>query len=639
MKGRLISIFFLFFIIISFSQVSFSQLTYTVSQSRGCPPFTVTVTGSRPAICTAGTYLYNVYYNNAVIFTGVVNESDFVFDVLSVGGYRIEYQANCPGGTTSPTSITVQGLDFSTPSILGQPCANRVASVNILENKFDRYLINWNDASSLQTVTGNNRYQRTYSDLTNRNINIAGVYSYTVNGVLSSCGSNVNTSITPQSNLQKAIFTELKVENLSTNQGIVSMKLELDDRFQYQSLYREQSSAYFAFDTLSNTAGAYTYTFGGLNTAARKYAFMFKTFDVCGAQLRGDSIWTLPIKAKALTSGDSVYIGELLEKTASYSLSVNGQNLFSGRIEPPPTVIPYFDENVVCNQQYCYETEAVISTLPRKISSISAQVCVTGLKPSTFTGVRNLNSTYEANKVKLSWEANTVSGVSYRVLAVDAKGDTSISDVITENIMFPKKQGVPCYDVQVLDNCGKSFFQRTCPIRLEGKMDNIEQNSLNYTTYVNPDLSSVINYNVELYTESGELITTFSSVPANTYLHNPIDQNNQVVVYRVVATLSNGSVTSSNFIPITQELRLYVPTAFSPNGDGINDVFFCKGLFWDSIEMFIYNRWGQTVFYTDNKNEGWGGGNFNPDLYHVYVTVKDKFGKKITSRQTLHLSR
>lgn len=54
--------------------------------------------------------------------------------------------------------------------------------------------------------------------------------------------------------------------------------------------------------------------------------------------------------------------------------------------------------------------------------------------------------------------------------------------------------------------------------------------------------------------------------------------------------------------------KLYVPTAFTPNGDGLNDVF--KASYGENITRFImeiYNRWGQKVFESSDIRKGWNG--------------------------------
>jgi len=52
----------------------------------------------------------------------------------------------------------------------------------------------------------------------------------------------------------------------------------------------------------------------------------------------------------------------------------------------------------------------------------------------------------------------------------------------------------------------------------------------------------------------------------------------------------------------------YIPNAFTPNGDGLNDIFRVVGLYRNiSFMMYIYNRWGQLVFQSDDIDQGWDG--------------------------------
>jgi gliding motility-associated-like protein len=52
---------------------------------------------------------------------------------------------------------------------------------------------------------------------------------------------------------------------------------------------------------------------------------------------------------------------------------------------------------------------------------------------------------------------------------------------------------------------------------------------------------------------------------------------------------------------------LFIPDAFSPNGDGINDIFLPKGEVETSQSMTIYDTWGAVVFQTDTPQNGWDG--------------------------------
>jgi gliding motility-associated-like protein len=52
---------------------------------------------------------------------------------------------------------------------------------------------------------------------------------------------------------------------------------------------------------------------------------------------------------------------------------------------------------------------------------------------------------------------------------------------------------------------------------------------------------------------------------------------------------------------------VYIPNAFSPNGDNYNDVFYIRGNCIDYMEFVIYDRWGEKVFTGNVTTDGWDG--------------------------------
>lgn len=78
--------------------------------------------------------------------------------------------------------------------------------------------------------------------------------------------------------------------------------------------------------------------------------------------------------------------------------------------------------------------------------------------------------------------------------------------------------------------------------------------------------------------------------------------------------------------------EFYLPNAFTPNGDGLNDVFYLNNTE-DIVEfdICIYNRWGELVFHTLDPNFGWDGtrnGNIVPDgVYNYVIKLVIKTGK------------
>ncbi|MFY9310959.1 MAG: gliding motility-associated C-terminal domain-containing protein, partial [Bacteroidia bacterium] len=65
--------------------------------------------------------------------------------------------------------------------------------------------------------------------------------------------------------------------------------------------------------------------------------------------------------------------------------------------------------------------------------------------------------------------------------------------------------------------------------------------------------------------------------------------------------------TSYQTVIIEPDFMFYVPNAFTPNDDGVNDTFIGKGMFINEFEMMIFDRWGNMVYKTDNINKPWNG--------------------------------
>ncbi len=86
---------------------------------------------------------------------------------------------------------------------------------------------------------------------------------------------------------------------------------------------------------------------------------------------------------------------------------------------------------------------------------------------------------------------------------------------------------------------------------------------------------------------------------------------NETTTFTAIASNANGCTTTKS---ITIEAICEappIPSAFSPNNDGINDIFAISYFNFENFEMKIYDRWGNTIFETNDQNEGWNGENKN----------------------------
>lgn len=106
----------------------------------------------------------------------------------------------------------------------------------------------------------------------------------------------------------------------------------------------------------------------------------------------------------------------------------------------------------------------------------------------------------------------------------------------------------------------------------------------------------------------------------------PIASPFLTTIYELTVTDSLGcSITVPYTIVVENNLLLYVPNAFSPNGDGINDLLLVFGVSLKKINFNIFNRWGEKVFdlETSDLTNGWDGTYFGkllpPEVYVYYL--------------------
>jgi gliding motility-associated-like protein len=103
----------------------------------------------------------------------------------------------------------------------------------------------------------------------------------------------------------------------------------------------------------------------------------------------------------------------------------------------------------------------------------------------------------------------------------------------------------------------------------------------------------------------------------------PVSSTTVDILYTSMVADSMGCFTATNTFSIHVEplSSVDVPTAFTPNGDGVNDVIYVDGWGIKKLNYFrVYNRWGQLLFESNDINIGWDG-NYNgvPQNMETYV--------------------
>lgn len=166
------------------------------------------------------------------------------------------------------------------------------------------------------------------------------------------------------------------------------------------------------------------------------------------------------------------------------------------------------------------------------------------------------------------------------------------------------------------------------------------------------------NFSVDSISGDSPLLVSFtnSSIGANAYqwqfgnLGTSADENPQFTFLQpgnhlVILTASNGECndTATVFIHVNNcESQVYIPTAFTPNADEINQEFYIKATCSYRVLITIFDRWGNEVHSWNDIAQGWSGlntaGNVMPVGVYVYLfELEDLNGIRTTYRGVLNL--
>jgi gliding motility-associated-like protein len=98
----------------------------------------------------------------------------------------------------------------------------------------------------------------------------------------------------------------------------------------------------------------------------------------------------------------------------------------------------------------------------------------------------------------------------------------------------------------------------------------------------------------------------------------PLASPTSITVYHLAVTDEYGCVNEDS-MTVRPYFPIYVPNSFTPNGDGVNDVFLVGGIKPTGFHLLIFDRWGNLVFETKDMDEPWLGQ--GPSDYFVSTEV------------------
>ncbi|MBI1223927.1 MAG: T9SS type B sorting domain-containing protein [Bacteroidetes bacterium] len=171
------------------------------------------------------------------------------------------------------------------------------------------------------------------------------------------------------------------------------------------------------------------------------------------------------------------------------------------------------------------------------------------------------------------------------------------------------------------------------------------------TVTVTPILDTIFRGEAVSILASYDPTYTYSWAPAdwldNPAINNPTSTPKEDVTYLLTVTDANGCFVERDVVIVVltlcDEPFVFIPTGFTPNGDGKNDSFRVIGNDLAEVHLVVYNRWGEHIFETNDPNGAWDGTYkgklLPPDAYGFYVEVTCLGGSKFFKKGNVTLIR
>jgi gliding motility-associated-like protein len=627
-------------VLVSFGQLPPYTACFTVDQDRGCAPHTVTVTSCSYSGSSVG-QPDPLYYYDFENFPGIFVQST-THTYTTPGKYVIRQAVNDGINSIVYTTDTIEVLGRPAPVFDPQLCMGRILRISFTDTIYDSFLINYGDGNTDTALPG---------DFTSHTYAGTSAYTLTITGRYNTgCTSTpVTQTIRPIDNLISPDPLDLTVTNASE----ITLRMHVLEGRRYELQYKINNGAYSASNFFTATANAlHTYTQTGLDTENNTYTFRLRNTDVCGnVSAFSAELASIRLNANALNGSNQVtFLSNGGLTFGDLSLFRNNSLLQSNAISP------YADNTISCNQEYCYRIQGTHTTSNTTTGqphlSYSAIRCVTASYIGAAPALSNVNSTVEGASIKIVWDTPplhpSVPGVGqYQIRRNEGSGFVAYANSNTHPYIDPNvavATSAYCYQLAYTDACGNAapVSLTTCPVVLTLNRTD-ETNHLSWTNYTGY-ASGIQAYILENLDEQGNVVLSKSVGLANSF-SEVADPSLAQIIYRirVVANGSENIVSYSNVVLLDLTPQVYMPTVFTPNGDGENDVLEVKGKYFNSIRMTILNKWGEVVFFSDDVHRGWDGmHNGQPasvDSYVYLIEATDNTGEKVSLKGVVSLLR
>jgi gliding motility-associated-like protein len=544
-----------------------------------------------------------------------------------------------------------QVIDATLPSFTVTACAGNTALITVTDRLYTQYTIQVNGGAA-QPLVGRQ------PQLVTINPNMANTFVLTGRLTNSTCGVSSTQTATIAA-AQTPVLTRLTRSGTAAAGGPALLEFtQVPAGYNYY-LQVENPSAPGTYRRVAAVPVA-----GGSNTAsftldpAAPGRYRLRRTDAC---LSPDSAASNPAITVGLTGASTNNKIDLTFRPYAQS-AVAGYTLTrsDGVVIPPlpGSATGYSDAAVVCGNTYTYRLTATLVGGGQAISNSASVLTQSTLPPPAPLVVASFDvrnrvvvtaspaqgAAFAAGgQVVISRQAAGATPVAYPVFLTGKSGVPSRT-VRDSTALATLLASPPCYSATLRDTCGNvsAPSASSCPALLTATAADPEglTAQLRWSAFQGPGSPAAsVSYRVLTIAADGTVLATSMPTTGLTYFDPTPPADVQVLRYRIEASgagLPAGTFSYSNVASIVRRPRLTVPTAFTPNGDGLNDVLELKGRYLQNFTFIIVDRNGQQVFRSTDRTQTWDGTiNGHAPVNGAYVWRLDLQGEDgQTLRQT-----
>lgn len=452
----------------------------------------------------------------------------------------------------------------------------------------------------------------------------------------------------------------LRVSVVNDNQIVIDHKKSSQVDFFSYKIYSDVNGSYELLNEQSDR-NITSFIHSGVNTLTTSQCYKIEVQNTCGLlsdTLTIDPHCSIEVGAKGVVNAIELnwnhYTGWAdLERYDIYreSLSITGQFDLIGAVAADSN--HYTDSAVNCYIEHRYRVQGVERNGNTQISwsdtCAAEPIWENVLLPNTLIRA----SVVDDEHITIDWSnvpspimpivqyvlEKSSDGINYQHL-----GNFDASSFTTEDFDVLVDDQSYFYRSYAIDQCGDtspmSNFGKTILLHASTDSTLDQKPILDWTTYQGWT-AGVSYYTIEIENEDGSFTEVGNTNYQDTAFKDEVTNLNQrpEYCYRIIGhkVLENGeeeviSISNEDCSPVKS--LLWIPNAFSPNRDNLNDKFVTPGIYIKEYHIRIFNRWGELIFESFDYYDNWDGTyKDEPAQQDAYMVIIETVGVDEVRRQ------